>query len=63
MKKKRHLIDVQFFTDKKAHNNARLPDTAKTQWKAILLVLDPTFGCFYKISQKQRLLGETLYVS
>jgi len=31
----------------KARNNARPPDTANLKWKAILPVLDPTFGCFY----------------
>jgi len=30
---------------KKAHNNARQPDTAKLRWKN-LSVLDPMFGCF-----------------
>jgi len=29
MKKKKTVLDVQFFTDKKARNNAKLPDTAK----------------------------------
>jgi len=54
---KRHLTDVQISTDK---NLARPPDTAKLRWKAILSVLDPTFGCFYWISRKQRLLGAAL---
>jgi len=31
----------------KAHNNAKPLDTAKLRWKAILSVLDPTFGCFH----------------
>jgi len=49
-------------TEKKARNKARPPDTAKLRWKPRLSVLDPTFGCFYQISRKQRLLVETLYV-
>jgi len=35
-------------------------DTEELRWKAILSVLDPMFGCFYKISRKQWLLAETL---
>jgi len=44
----------------KARNNARPPDTVTLQWKAILSVLDPKFGCFHWISRKQRLLVKTL---
>jgi len=32
--------------DKKARNNARQPGTAELRWKAILSVLDATFGCY-----------------
>jgi len=40
-KEKRYLIDVQFSTDKKVAIGQ------DHQRKAILSVLDPTFGCFY----------------
>jgi len=62
-RKKRYPAWCSLSTDKKARNNGRTPDTAKLRWKARLSVLDTTFGCFYQISRKQRLLVETLYVS
>jgi len=51
------------FPPTKARNNTRPPGTEKLRWKAILSVLDPAFGCFYKISGKHRLFVETLYVN
>jgi len=47
MKKKKTVLDVQFSPDKNACNHARSIDTAKLRWKARLLVLGPTIGCFY----------------
>jgi len=55
-KKKKTVLDV-------TKKLARPPDTAILRWKTRLPVLDPTFGCFYQISRKQRLLVQTLYVS
>ena len=56
--KEKAVLDVQFSTDKKARNNAGPPDTAQFRWEARLSVLvpNPTFGCFYLISRKQRCL-------
>ena len=42
--KGQYLLDVQP-SFKKARNNARQPDTAELRWKAVLSVLDATFGC------------------
>jgi len=53
-KEKRYLIDVHFSADKK------LATGQDRQRKAIFSVLDPTFGCFYQILRKQRLLVETI---
>ena len=53
-KEKRCLTDVQFSTDKK------LATRQDRQRKTIFSILDPTFGCFYLISRKQRLLVETI---
>jgi len=47
------------FLWQKARNDTRPPDTAELRWKAILSVLDATFGC----SHKQRFLVEALHVS
>jgi len=60
MKNKKTAHDVPFPLTTKL---ATMQDTAKLWWKARLSVLDPTFGCFYQISRKQRLLVETLHVS
>jgi len=53
-KDKRYIIDVQFSTDKK------LATGQDRHRKAIFSVLDPTFGCFYYISRKQRLIVGTI---
>jgi len=44
-KKEQYLLDVQS-SRQKARNNARQPDTAELRRKAILSVLDATFGCY-----------------
>jgi len=46
-KKNTVLNCCSIFHWQKARNNTRPPDTAKLRWKAILSVVDPTFGCFY----------------
>jgi len=58
---KRYLNWCSIFDWQKARNNAKPPDTAKLLWKAILSVLNPTLGCFYQISRKERLPVEPLY--
>jgi len=49
--KKRMKMKEQYFLDvqssrQKARNNARQPGTAELRRKAILSVLDATFGCY-----------------
>jgi len=53
MKKKKVVFNwSSTFHWQTARNNARPLEIAKLRWKAILSVLDPTFGCCYKISRK-----------
>ena len=52
-KEKNGTYWCSIFDWQKVRNNERSPDTAKLRWKAMLSVLDGTFGCFYKISRKQ----------
>jgi len=63
-------MDVQFSTDKKlatAQNHQTLQ--CRTSMKSIIVSIEykqycrDTFGCFQKISRKQRLLVEALCVS
>jgi len=56
-RKKRCLIDVQFSTNK---NLATTQDRQTLQNSDEKRYCHPTFGVFYKISRKQRLLVETL---
>jgi len=63
MKNKKTVLLCSIVHWQKARNNEKSPGTAKLRWKARLPVLDPTVGCFYQVSRKQRLLVETLYVS
>jgi len=44
-KKEQYLLDFQS-SRQKARNNAGQPGTAELRWKAILSVLDATFGCY-----------------
>jgi len=44
-KKEQYFLDVQS-SRQKARNNARQPGTAELRRKAILSVLDATFGCY-----------------
>jgi len=43
------LTWCSIFPSQKARNNARQPDTAELRWKAILSVLDATFGCYQQL--------------
>ena len=44
-KKEQYFFDVQS-SRQKARKNARQPGTAELRWKAIVSVLDATFGCY-----------------
>ena len=59
-KKEQYFLDVQS-SRQKARKNARQPGIAELRRKAILSVLDATFGCYQLDSRKQRLLVETLH--